>query len=69
MKILNFIENNYEKEELNVQNISDFMKLSPQYLQKIFRENLSMGIIEYLNSYRIKKSIASFDLYKNRHKR
>ncbi|MBN1468433.1 MAG: helix-turn-helix domain-containing protein [Fusobacteriaceae bacterium] len=56
MKILNFIENNYEKEELNVQNISDFMKLSPQYLQKIFRENLSIGIIEYLNSYRIKKS-------------
>lgn len=65
IKILNYLEDNYEREDLNIDEISEFISLSPQYLQKFFRKNFSIGIIDYLNSLRIKKSVSDL-LYTNK---
>ena len=65
LKILNYLENNYGKEDLSIVEISEFIDLSPQYLQKFFRKHFSIGIIDYLNSIRIKKSVLDL-LYTNK---
>lgn len=65
IKILNFLDENYDKEDLDIEKIANHMKLSPQYILKIFRKNFSMGLTDYLNSLRLKKSLSDL-LYTNK---
>lgn len=55
--IINYLEENYKKESLNVHEISEYIKLSPHYILKLFRANVGISLSDYLNELRIKKSI------------
>ncbi len=50
-----FIQENYMKKVL-LKDIANAVGLYPAYLQKIFRENRSTSVIEYLIRYRMEKS-------------
>lgn len=52
---LHFMQENYH-EKLRLKDIADAVGLYPAYLQKIFRENRSTSVIEYLIRYRMEKS-------------
>lgn len=65
IKIFDFLEKNYDDENLSVHDISNYVELSPQHLLKIFRENLGITLADYLNSLRIKKSLNDL-LYTNK---
>ena len=52
---LHFMQENYH-EKLLLKDIADAVGLYPAYLQKIFRENRSTSVIEYLIRYRMEKS-------------
>lgn len=57
MKIMNFIQENYDDDTLNTEDISSYVNLSKRYTLKFFRENMRIGLIDYLNSLRLKKSL------------
>lgn len=57
INILGYIEENYDNEMLSIENISSHIDLSPHYTLKIFRDNFNIGVMDYLNIVRIKKSI------------
>lgn len=57
IKILGFIEENYDNDLLSIEEISEYVELSPHYTLKVFRENLNLGLMDYLNALRIRKSI------------
>ncbi len=56
-KILNYLEENYTNYDLNINDISSVVGLNPQYTLRMFKESLGVGLMDYLNSLRIKKSL------------
>jgi AraC-like DNA-binding protein len=61
MKLLEYIENNYSK-EIDTEDISNAIGLSPDYVAKQFKLVLGISPIEYLRNYRIAKAM---ELLKN----
>ncbi|MBN1468484.1 MAG: helix-turn-helix domain-containing protein [Fusobacteriaceae bacterium] len=57
--IIDYLEKNYRNENLNVDEVSDYLGLSSHYVLKIFKENIGTGLIDYLNMLRINHSINS----------
>lgn len=55
--IIDYLEKNYRNENLNVDEISDYLGLSSHYVLKIFKENIGTGLVDYLNMLRINHSI------------
>ncbi|GMQ59405.1 hypothetical protein AN1V17_38020 [Vallitalea sediminicola] len=53
--ILEYIKNHYY-EKLSLEEISNYIGLSKDYISKIFKYNTGNSIITYLNIYRIKKA-------------
>jgi YesN/AraC family two-component response regulator len=53
--ILKYIDNNYNK-IISLQEISLIIKVSPEYLCNLFKSELNIRPIEYINSVRIKKA-------------
>lgn len=56
-RIISFIISNYDNNTLGAQSIGDYMKLNPTYLQSIFKKHTKISLHEYINDYRLKKSI------------
>jgi two-component system response regulator YesN len=54
-RINDYITRNYQK-ELSLDIIGDEIGLSPSYLSWLFKEISGMNFVDYLNSYRVKKS-------------
>lgn len=52
---LSFIHLNY-KEDINLTTIISNLGISPSYLSKIFKENLGLSVISYINQYRMQES-------------
>lgn len=50
-----YIDNNY-KEPLTLSCVSEKLKISPYYLSHIFKDELGVNVIEYLNQTRIKNA-------------
>ncbi len=56
LKIFNFLENNYQDENISTYDIADSVELSKTYLLKIFKNDLGISLKDYLNYLRLSKS-------------
>jgi len=54
---LAYIEANYSKSDLSLEEIAESLKIAPNYLSTIFSKNLSTKLFEYISKYRLEKSI------------
>lgn len=54
-RVLKYIENNVQK-NIGLNEMADLMDISPQYLCKLFKEDIGIAPYEYLTSLRIQKS-------------
>jgi AraC-like DNA-binding protein len=75
-----YVENNYYREDLTIEEIAKSMYLHPSYFSQVIKEELGLTALKYLNLYRMNKSsqllkttelsveeIASAVGYQNRH--
>ncbi|AZN41461.1 helix-turn-helix transcriptional regulator [Paenibacillus albus] len=49
---IKFIREHYDQ-ELSLQQIADQVRMNPSYLSRLFKKELQMSFVEYLNSFRI----------------
>ena len=54
--IIGYIKSNYFRPELSVQMIADEFGLSLPYLSRIFKESHSVGMLTFINQYRVNKA-------------
>lgn len=52
-----YIEQNYSNPDLSLEEIAENLKIAPNYLSTIFSKNLGIKLFEYVNEYRLEKSI------------
>lgn len=52
-----YIEHNYSNPDLSLEEIAENLKIAPNYLSTIFSKNLGIKLFEYVNEYRLEKSI------------
>lgn len=52
-----YIEQNYGNPDLSLEEIAENLKIAPNYLSTIFSKNLGVKLFEYINEYRLDKSI------------
>lgn len=57
----NYIDTNYHKEALSLQDVADEFKISPAYLSRLLRQELGVSFIDYLTQVRIKRAIDLMD--------
>jgi AraC-like DNA-binding protein len=55
-KVINYIYENYQDYSLNIDSISDSLKISKRKISLIFRQEMDISIAEYLNKYRLSKA-------------
>lgn len=53
----NYIDLNYHREELSLDDVADEVKISSSYLSRLLRQELGYSFVEYLTNVRIKKAI------------
>lgn len=56
-KVKQFIQNNYQREELSLLEASEYVNLSPQHLSRIFKSKMGITFVDYLTQVRIGKAI------------
>lgn len=54
--ILDYIEKNYSKEDMNIEEIADKLNLSPAYVSTLFKKSNGTSFSQYLFVYRINKA-------------
>lgn len=54
--ILEYVEENYSDNSLNISSIADFMEKNPKYISRVFKEEMGEGIMDYVNRIRVTKS-------------
>lgn len=52
-KIIKYIDDNYHDSQLSLEQISDYLNISSQYLSKYFKESVGCNYVEYINMKRI----------------
>ena len=52
-----YIDANYSNPDLSLEEIAENLKIAPNYLSTIFSKNLGIKLFEYVNEYRLEKSI------------
>lgn len=52
-EIVSFIENNFDR-DLSLQELAEYLHLSPTYLSKYFKKSFQMNFLEYLNTQRLR---------------
>ncbi|HYE84374.1 MAG TPA: response regulator [Clostridia bacterium] len=57
----NYIDANYSREDLTLQDVADAFKISPAYLSRLLRQELGVSFIDYLTQVRINKAISLMD--------
>jgi two-component system response regulator YesN len=55
-EIINYIRENYMDEELNVSTIADRFDLHPNYLSRLFKQQVGIGLLDYINMVRIEEA-------------
>lgn len=55
-KVKEYIQNNYQQPNLNVNTIADALSMNSSYVSRKFKEETQMRIIDYLNNVRVEKS-------------
>lgn len=56
-KAKQYIENNYYKEEISLEEVSNEIKVSPAYLSRILKQETGTSFIDYLTQVRVKMAI------------
>ncbi|WP_141503178.1 response regulator [Paenibacillus luteus] len=57
VKMKTYIEEHYDKEYISLQSASEFVRLSPSHLSKVFSQETGQTFIEYLTQTRIQKAM------------
>lgn len=57
IKAKEYIENNYYKEELSLEEVSNEIRVSPAYLSRVLKQETGASFIDYLTQVRIKVAI------------
>jgi two-component system response regulator YesN len=60
-KAREFIEGNYWKPELTIEEVSERLFINPSYLSKIFKRDMKISMIEFLTDLRLKKAKEAMD--------
>ena len=55
--VKNYIDKNYHRENLSLQDAADIAHISPQHLSRVFRQELNVTFVDYLTQIRILKAI------------
>lgn len=55
--IIDYVENHYT-EDIYLNLFAEKLKLTPAYISSYFKEKMDVNLIDYINSYRIKKAVA-----------
>lgn len=61
VEAINYMENNYALEELSLECIANHVNLSSSWLSTKFKDEVGMGINDFLNNLRIQKSMQLFE--------
>lgn len=56
-KALEYVNQNYTNNLLSIQDIADYLKISPQHLSRLFKSTQGKTFIEYVTLIRIQKSL------------
>lgn len=56
-RITEFVNENYAQSTLSVTSIAEHLNMSMSYVSSIFKQRTDMGLLEYINSVRVEKSI------------
>jgi two-component system response regulator YesN len=59
-KTKQYIEESYYREELSLNDVAEYVNLSPQHLSRIFKKEMDITFIDYLTNVRIGKAIELF---------
>ena len=51
-----FIEQNYQRHDLSVKQVADYVKIDRTYLYRLFKDETGLSIIDYINSRRISRA-------------
>lgn len=57
VEIIKYIAANYEDKYLNIEKVSDYVHLNPQYLSRFFKSQMDISIIKFVNKLRMEKSL------------
>ncbi|MCD8012125.1 MAG: AraC family transcriptional regulator [Lachnospiraceae bacterium] len=57
LSALQYISENYKSQELSLEDIAENLKIAPNYLSSIFSKSLGKRLFEYVNEYRLEKSL------------
>lgn len=57
-QICRFVEENWSRQELSVAMIAGQMDMHPSYVSRLFKEEQGVGLLEYINRYRIEQAVA-----------
>lgn len=52
-----YIEENYNKEDLSLQNLAEEAQISPNYLSRLLKQEIGVSFIDYLTRIRVQKAI------------
>lgn len=55
-KIISYIDDNYNDSGLSLEQISEYLNVSSQYLSKYFKESIGCNYVEYINMKRIESA-------------
>lgn len=58
---LNYIKDNYKSDELSLENVSKYVNLSGSWLSTKFKDEVGIGVSDYINNIRIQKAMQLFD--------
>ena len=53
MNIKKYIDDNFSDVDFSLKNISNELSYNPKYISAVFKKNIGIGIVEYLNTIRI----------------
>ena len=56
VKIQEYVEENYTDSNLNVNAIADVFQRNQKYISRIFKEETGVGLLTYINNFRVYKA-------------
>ncbi len=56
-EVIQFIEQNYGREELSLLDAARSIGISPQHLSRLFKKEMGVTFVDYLTKVRIRKSL------------
>lgn len=52
-QIIAFVGENWTREDLSVASVAEHLNMHPSYVSRLFKEERGMGLLEYINRYRV----------------